>query len=153
MRDYIWGGGETISPVLKVPRQCPLVLLIEVNHMIGINFLIWRWEGCIKQKFLCYQWEGYMWRKKCNVEFRYQLVICSRAEENQGNPWSICPVAGPSGCKVTSSQLSGIKYGNPNVSPYLAVALFGKSLHTNEDRLNNRQTDEGTITGTNSAEE
>jgi hypothetical protein len=30
-RHYIWGGGggqETVSPVLKVPRQCPLVLLI-----------------------------------------------------------------------------------------------------------------------------
>jgi hypothetical protein len=28
-RHYIWGGGqETISPVLKVPKQCPLVLLI-----------------------------------------------------------------------------------------------------------------------------
>jgi hypothetical protein len=30
-------GQETISPVLKVPRQCPLVLLVEVIHMIGIN--------------------------------------------------------------------------------------------------------------------
>jgi hypothetical protein len=31
-------GQEIISPVLKVPRQCPLVLLVEVMHMIGINF-------------------------------------------------------------------------------------------------------------------
>jgi hypothetical protein len=30
MRDTTLGGGgqETISPVLKVPRQCPLVLLV-----------------------------------------------------------------------------------------------------------------------------
>jgi hypothetical protein len=27
-----------VSPVLKVPRQCPLVPLVEVMHMIGINF-------------------------------------------------------------------------------------------------------------------
>jgi hypothetical protein len=39
-RHYIWKGGrqETIFPVLKVPRQCSLVLLIEVMHMIGIIF-------------------------------------------------------------------------------------------------------------------
>jgi hypothetical protein len=37
------------------------------------------------------------------------------------------PVAGPSGCKLTSSQLSGIKHANPNVSPYLAVVLFEKN--------------------------
>jgi hypothetical protein len=34
----------------------------------------------------------------------------------------------PSGCKLHSSQQSGIKYANPNVSPYLALALFEKSL-------------------------
>jgi hypothetical protein len=34
------GEQETISPVLKVPRQCPLVLLVEAIHMIGINFYI-----------------------------------------------------------------------------------------------------------------
>jgi hypothetical protein len=36
VRDATFGGEETISPVLKVPRQCPLVLL--VMHMIKINF-------------------------------------------------------------------------------------------------------------------
>jgi hypothetical protein len=42
-RHYILGGvreKETIFPVLKVPRQCPLVLLIETAHMIGIRFFI-----------------------------------------------------------------------------------------------------------------
>jgi hypothetical protein len=40
MRDTIFGGGgqEIISLGLKVPRQCPLVLLVEVLHKIGINF-------------------------------------------------------------------------------------------------------------------
>jgi hypothetical protein len=32
-------GQETISPVLKVPKQWPLVLLVEVMHMIDIYFL------------------------------------------------------------------------------------------------------------------
>jgi hypothetical protein len=40
-RHCIGGGGEqeTVSPVLKVPRQCPLLLLVEVLRMIGIKFL------------------------------------------------------------------------------------------------------------------
>jgi hypothetical protein len=37
-RNYTWGRQNTISPGLKVPRQCPLILLVEVMHMIGINF-------------------------------------------------------------------------------------------------------------------
>jgi hypothetical protein len=42
-RHYIWGEGQEttrITPVLKVPRQCPFVLLVEVMRMIGINFFI-----------------------------------------------------------------------------------------------------------------
>jgi hypothetical protein len=37
-----WGvrKKESIFPVLKVPRQCPLVLLVEAAHMIGIRFII-----------------------------------------------------------------------------------------------------------------
>jgi hypothetical protein len=43
-RHYILRGvrkKETIFPVLKVPRQCPLVLLVEAAHMIGIRFFIY----------------------------------------------------------------------------------------------------------------
>jgi hypothetical protein len=46
VRDWVYpraivrrGGQETISSVLKVPRQCPLVLLVEVVHMIWIIFV------------------------------------------------------------------------------------------------------------------
>jgi hypothetical protein len=41
-RHYIGGvrKKETIFPVLKVPRQCPLVLLVEAAHIIGIRFFI-----------------------------------------------------------------------------------------------------------------
>jgi hypothetical protein len=31
---------ETIFPVFKVPRQCPLILPVEAAHMIGIRFFI-----------------------------------------------------------------------------------------------------------------
>jgi hypothetical protein len=43
-RHYIWGEKErkkeSIFPVLKVPRQCPLVLLAEAAHFIGIRFYL-----------------------------------------------------------------------------------------------------------------
>jgi hypothetical protein len=29
---------ESIDPVLKVPRLCPLFLLVEAAHLIGIRF-------------------------------------------------------------------------------------------------------------------
>jgi hypothetical protein len=38
VRDTTFGRQETITPILKVPRQCPLVLLVEVMRLIGINF-------------------------------------------------------------------------------------------------------------------
>jgi hypothetical protein len=46
----VGGGEESIYPVLKVPRQCPLALLVEVMHLNGIN-LVCRWMGCIIMKF------------------------------------------------------------------------------------------------------
>jgi hypothetical protein len=35
---------------------------------------------------------------QCNVEFGYQLSICSGTKENHGKPWSSWPVAGTSEC-------------------------------------------------------
>jgi hypothetical protein len=63
---------------LKVPRHCPLVLLIGVRHEFRINStfnnfkvigvgvaalkrnLVRHLEGYIRAKFECYHWEGYM---------------------------------------------------------------------------------------------
>jgi hypothetical protein len=39
VRDTSLEGGSTFH-VLKVPRQYPLVLLVEVMHMFGINVFI-----------------------------------------------------------------------------------------------------------------
>jgi hypothetical protein len=44
VRDTVFWGQETTFPVLKVPRQCPLVLLVQVMHMMGINFLYIAWK-------------------------------------------------------------------------------------------------------------
>jgi hypothetical protein len=66
---------------------------------------------------------------QCYVEFGYQLSICSGIEETRGNPSLSWSVAEPSGCKLTSSQQPGIKYANPNISPYLAVDLFVKEVY------------------------
>jgi hypothetical protein len=45
-----------------------------------------------------YHWEGCMGSMQCNVEFGYQLSICSATKENHGKPWSSWTVAGPSEC-------------------------------------------------------
>jgi hypothetical protein len=65
---------------------------------------------------------------QCNVEFGYQVSICSETKENHGKPWSRWPVAGPSGCKLTSSQQSSIKPRALALVPFCAVALLFKRL-------------------------
>jgi hypothetical protein len=40
VRDTTFGRQGNISPVLKVPRQCPLVLLVEAMRMTGIHFFM-----------------------------------------------------------------------------------------------------------------
>jgi hypothetical protein len=77
-RHYISGGGDgNIIFCLKVPRHCPLVLLIGVRLEFRVNlifFLILNFkvievlernlsrhqEGYIRAKFQCYHWEGCM---------------------------------------------------------------------------------------------
>jgi hypothetical protein len=45
------------------------------------NFFVW-------QLLQCCHWEGCMGSMQCNVEFGYQLSICSGTKENHGHPWS-----------------------------------------------------------------
>jgi hypothetical protein len=78
----------------------------------------------LRRNFLCCHCEGCMWSIQCNVEFGYQLSICSGTKENHGKPWSSWPLAGPSGCKLTSSQQFGIEYASPNIIPYLCWFTF-----------------------------
>jgi hypothetical protein len=94
------------------------------------DFTTYGWNFGVKVsraelEWFCFKyWEGPMWSMRRNLKYWYQLSICSRTEENQGKAWSNWPVAGPSGCELTSSHQSGVKYANPNISPYIAVALF-----------------------------
>jgi hypothetical protein len=78
----------------------------------------------LRRNCWCYHWESCMRSIQCNVEFGYQLSICSGTKEDHGKPWSRWSAAGPSGCKLTSIQQSGIKYANPNTSPYLCFFFF-----------------------------
>jgi hypothetical protein len=57
-----------------------------------------------------------------NVEFGYQVSICSGTKENQRKTLIELPAAGPSGYKPISSQQSGIKYASPIISPYLSCS-------------------------------
>jgi hypothetical protein len=112
------------------------------NFFILIYFyfflLICRWEGCFIVRFelklgaiLGRNFDVTIGRDACETcsatwNFGYHLSICSGIEENHGKSGSSWPVAGPSGCKLTSTQQSGIKDENPNISPYLAVVYLYK---------------------------
>jgi hypothetical protein len=47
----------------------------------------------------------------------------SETKENHGKPW---PVAGPSGCKLTTSQQSGVEYTSPNIVSLSVRLLYYK---------------------------
>jgi hypothetical protein len=59
---------------------------------------VFRSHASAVRNFQYYHWEGCMVSMQCNVEFGYQLSICSGTKENHGKPWSILPVAVPSEC-------------------------------------------------------
>jgi hypothetical protein len=96
---------------LKVLRQCPLVLLVEAAHMIGIRFFIiilfiylfiiyffyvtperlhyGEISTNIGRATLGRNFDITNWRAACEAcsatwNFGYQLSICSRIEENHG---------------------------------------------------------------------
>jgi hypothetical protein len=73
-------------------------------------------------------WKVNIWMRsmQCNVEFGYQLSIRTGTKENDGKPWSSWPVAGPSGCKLTTSQQSGIEYASPNIVSLSVRLLYYK---------------------------
>jgi hypothetical protein len=70
-----------------------------------------------------------------DVESGYQLSICSGTKGNLGNPGSIWPVAGPSGCKLTSNKQSGLKYAN-SVAQRLIHSTTPPLIHRLYRRLN-----------------
>jgi hypothetical protein len=65
-----------------------------------------------------------MWSMQCHLEFGYQLSICSGTKENHGKPWSSWPVAGPSGCKMTSSQQCALNIRALTLVPICVAAFF-----------------------------
>jgi hypothetical protein len=97
-----------------VPRQCPLVLLVEVMNMIGINF-VWRWKGWIIVKFWSNIGRATLGRKfvtigraaceACSVTWNLGINSAfSLGPRKTRENWSTWPVAEHSGSKLTSSQ-------------------------------------------------
>jgi hypothetical protein len=64
-----------------------------------------------------------------NVESAYNVSICFGTKENHEKQLIDWPLSGPSRCTLTSRQQFGIKYTKPNISSYMAAALFAKRLH------------------------
>jgi hypothetical protein len=116
-QSHVMTNGQLICMSLSLVHAA-----LEVLHPNEFQSDIRR--GILRRNILCYNWEGCMWSIQRNAEFGYQLGICSGTKENNGKPRSSWPVAGPSGCKLTSSQQPGIKYASPITSPYLCLFSF-----------------------------
>jgi hypothetical protein len=63
-----------------------------------------------------------------NTTVGYLCNICSRTEDNHGNPFSKWPAEGPSGWKLTYSQQSDIKYTTIDVIPCLTCSFTLKTF-------------------------
>jgi hypothetical protein len=62
-------------------------------------------RATLRRNLLCYHWEGCMWSLQCNVEFRYQLSICSGTNEIHEWSWSWSHVT-TNGRSVSTSWVS-----------------------------------------------
>jgi hypothetical protein len=76
------------------------------------------------RNFQYYHWEGCMGSMKCNVEFGYQLSICSGTKENHGKPWSSWPVAGPSECNWLLASSPALNPWTLTLVPTLCYCIF-----------------------------
>jgi hypothetical protein len=106
---------------------------VELEGLRGSENLVLLWEGFDGAKCWCYR---IIWRaawEACSTtwSFGYQLSIRSRTKENHEKLWSSWPVAGPSGCKLSSSQPSGIWCASPGiVVPCVCAApLLSKNVY------------------------
>jgi hypothetical protein len=107
-----WGGGVgNINCCLEGSQPAIPSDRVEFEFSVKYSDLMWcswRYGGCFGSKFeyLVSHWEGCMGSMQCNVEFGYQLSICSGTKENQGKPKSSWPVAGPSGCSILLPKIT-----------------------------------------------
>jgi hypothetical protein len=118
MRNLSWAEERSWASVL----QRMIVINFDIN--IGRAALEWNFYLILR---------GLQWSKIYMPPLRglhvkqavqHWIWAPTLTEEYCGKPQSCWPIAGLSGCKVTSSQQSGIKYINHDISPYLAAALF-----------------------------
>jgi hypothetical protein len=76
-----------------------------------------RSQVSVGRNLYCYYWEGCMWNMQCNMEFGYQLSICSGTKENLDRVIRLQdrPVTN----WLLASSPSGNIYASSNISPYL----------------------------------
>jgi hypothetical protein len=88
----VGGGGIGNSSCCLEGSQA---LPASPSDRVGLDFSVkknlmwcsWRYGGCFGSKFeYLVHWEGCMGSMQCNVEFGYQLSICSGTKENHGKP-------------------------------------------------------------------
>lgn len=92
-------------------QQCDEILIALEGLRFGEDFEVDFRKGC-------------MTSMQCNVNFWYQLSVCSRTEENHKKIWSICPVAEHSKCRPAVQRSSTRTL---MVLPTCVVALFTKN--------------------------
>jgi hypothetical protein len=71
---------------------------------------------------------GCIWSTECNMEFGHQIRTYIETKQIHGNSWSSWPVVGPEGCKLITSQQSGIYYKIPNVNLSLCICFILKNF-------------------------
>jgi hypothetical protein len=88
----LWEGGFGNSSCCLEDSQA---LPSSPSDRVGFDFSVknnlmwrsWRYGGCFGSKFeYLVHWEVCMGSMQCNVEFGYQLSICSGTKENHGKP-------------------------------------------------------------------
>jgi hypothetical protein len=67
---------------------------------------------------------------QCNVEFGYKLSICSRTEENHGNPISSCRAQDFSDANGLLASSPTLNTRTLTLVPICAVAVFEKKKFT-----------------------
>jgi hypothetical protein len=101
---------------LKVPLQCPLVLLVEVMRKIGINFMTLEGLHIVKKAVQREIW------------FTIQHLLCDRGKPRRNLDWVGRSQDFPDGNWLLASS-PALNNRTTTVAPISAVALFEKRLH------------------------
>jgi hypothetical protein len=117
-------------PEQSLLGRCPAELtalfyrLIWDSTNLQGQVLVFRSHVSAVRNFQCYHWEGCMGSMQCNVEFGYNLSICSGTKENHRKPWLSWPVAGPSECNWLLASSLALNPGTLTFVLTLCCCIF-----------------------------